>query len=136
MLTDFLGVRRGLPDIPRVFDLRLVFFPTAVARYQADRYAVAFGPAVRVVGAIGVEGILNRQVPDFAMVGQRVVSWDLTDCSLLATFRTCWRFARLRSTPSGWTDCGTREIVILLAGGDKRTQIDDVKTALRLARNL
>lgn len=30
----------------------------------------------------------------------------------------------------------TREIVILLAGGDKRTQSDDVKTALRLARNL
>ena len=29
-----------------------------------------------------------------------------------------------------------REIVILLAGGDKRTQSDDVKTALRLARNL
>ena len=25
--------------------------------------------------------------------------------------------------------------VILLAGGDKRTQSDDVKTALRLARN-
>ncbi|MCY3816284.1 MAG: type II toxin-antitoxin system RelE/ParE family toxin [Gammaproteobacteria bacterium] len=29
-----------------------------------------------------------------------------------------------------------RRIVILLAGGDKRTQSDDVKTALRLARNL
>ena len=29
-----------------------------------------------------------------------------------------------------------REIVILLAGGDKRTQSDDVRTALRLARNL
>lgn len=29
-----------------------------------------------------------------------------------------------------------RKIVILLAGGDKRTQSDDVKTALRLARNL
>ncbi len=29
-----------------------------------------------------------------------------------------------------------RSIVILLAGGDKRTQSDDVKTALRLARNL
>ncbi len=27
-------------------------------------------------------------------------------------------------------------IVFLLAGGDKRTQSDDVKTALRLARNL
>ena len=27
-------------------------------------------------------------------------------------------------------------IVVLLAGGDKRTQSDDVKTALRLARNL
>ena len=27
-------------------------------------------------------------------------------------------------------------IVILLAGGDKRTQSDDVKTALRLARNM
>ena len=27
-------------------------------------------------------------------------------------------------------------IVILLAGGDKRTRSDDVKTALRLARNL
>ncbi len=30
----------------------------------------------------------------------------------------------------GWT------IVILLAGGDKRTQAGDIKTALRLARNL
>ena len=29
-----------------------------------------------------------------------------------------------------------RELVILLAGGDKRTQAKDVKTALRLARNL
>jgi putative addiction module killer protein len=29
-----------------------------------------------------------------------------------------------------------REIVILLAGGDKRTQSSDIKTALRLARNL
>lgn len=29
-----------------------------------------------------------------------------------------------------------RRIVILLAGGDKRTQSDDVKTALHLARNL
>lgn len=28
------------------------------------------------------------------------------------------------------------EIVILLAGGDKRTQATDIKTALRLARNL
>ena len=28
------------------------------------------------------------------------------------------------------------EIVILLAGGDKRTQSTDIKTALRLARNL
>ena len=28
------------------------------------------------------------------------------------------------------------EIVILLAGGDKCTQPDDIKTALRLARNL
>jgi putative addiction module killer protein len=29
-----------------------------------------------------------------------------------------------------------REIMILLAGGDKRTQSIDIKTALRLARNL
>ncbi|MCY4372812.1 MAG: type II toxin-antitoxin system RelE/ParE family toxin [Spirochaetaceae bacterium] len=29
-----------------------------------------------------------------------------------------------------------RRIVVLLAGGDKRTQSADVKTALRLARNL
>ena len=29
-----------------------------------------------------------------------------------------------------------REMVILLAGGDKRTQSADIKTALRLARNL
>ena len=29
-----------------------------------------------------------------------------------------------------------RMIVVLLAGGDKRTQRDDIKTALRLARNL
>jgi len=29
-----------------------------------------------------------------------------------------------------------RFLVILLAGGDKRTQAQDVKTALRLARNL
>jgi len=29
-----------------------------------------------------------------------------------------------------------REIVILLAGGDKRTQPADIKTALRLARSL
>ena len=29
-----------------------------------------------------------------------------------------------------------RRTVVLLAGGDKRTQSDDVKAALRLARNL
>jgi putative addiction module killer protein len=29
-----------------------------------------------------------------------------------------------------------RQIVILLAGGDKRTQAKDIKIALRLARNL
>jgi putative addiction module killer protein len=29
-----------------------------------------------------------------------------------------------------------REVLILLAGGDKRTQSADIKTALRLARNL
>ena len=29
-----------------------------------------------------------------------------------------------------------REVVILLGGGDKRTQASDIKTALRLARNL
>lgn len=31
--------------------------------------------------------------------------------------------------------CGS-ELIILLAGGDKRTQAKDIKTALRLARNL
>ncbi len=34
-----------------------------------------------------------------------------------------------------FTKCG-REVVILLAGGDKSTQTRDIKTALRLARNL
>jgi len=34
-----------------------------------------------------------------------------------------------------FTRCG-RTIIILLAGGDKRTQVADIKTALRLARNL
>jgi len=29
-----------------------------------------------------------------------------------------------------------REVVVLLAGGDKRTQTTDIKTALRLGRNL
>ena len=29
-----------------------------------------------------------------------------------------------------------RSIIILLAGGDKRTQSNDIKTALRLAKNL
>ena len=29
-----------------------------------------------------------------------------------------------------------RQVVFLLAGGDKRTQAKDIKTALRLARNL
>jgi putative addiction module killer protein len=31
--------------------------------------------------------------------------------------------------------CG-REVVVLLAGGDKHTQAGDIKTSLRLARNL
>ena len=29
-----------------------------------------------------------------------------------------------------------RELIVLLAGGDKTTQASDIKTALRLARNL
>jgi putative addiction module killer protein len=29
-----------------------------------------------------------------------------------------------------------RELIILLAGGDKTTQVKDIKAALRLARNL
>ena len=29
-----------------------------------------------------------------------------------------------------------RQVIILLAGGDKRTQVRDIKAALRLARNL
>jgi len=29
-----------------------------------------------------------------------------------------------------------QKLIILLAGGDKRTQAKDIKTALRLARNL
>ena len=29
-----------------------------------------------------------------------------------------------------------RTVVVLLAGGDKRTQSEDIETALRLARNL
>ena len=29
-----------------------------------------------------------------------------------------------------------RQLIILLAGGDKRTQAKDIQTALRLARNL
>ena len=29
-----------------------------------------------------------------------------------------------------------RKVIILLAGGDKRSQTKDIKTALRLARNL
>lgn len=29
-----------------------------------------------------------------------------------------------------------REVIILLAGGDKRSQVSDIKAALRLARNL
>ena len=29
-----------------------------------------------------------------------------------------------------------RSLIILLAGGDKSTQVRDIKTALRLARNL
>jgi putative addiction module killer protein len=29
-----------------------------------------------------------------------------------------------------------RELIVLLAGGDKTTQAQDIKTALRLARNL
>ena len=78
MLTDFLSVRRGLPDISRIFEFGLVFFPTAVARYRADRYAVAFWPAVRVVGAIRVEGIIYRQIPELAMVGQCVVGMPVS----------------------------------------------------------
>jgi len=29
-----------------------------------------------------------------------------------------------------------REVIVLLAGGDKRTEAKDIQTALRLARNL
>ena len=35
---------------------------------------------------------------------------ELTECSRLATFRASSRSARRRSTPSGWTACGTRAL--------------------------
>lgn len=41
---------------------------------------------------------------------------------------------RISETPTGYIAKG--EIVILLAGGDKRKQSADIKTALRLARYL
>ncbi len=43
------------------------------------------------------------------------------------------------STTDQDTGCTTRAwatVVVLLAGGDKRTQSEDIETALRLARNL
>ena len=44
----------------------------------------------------------------------------------MATFGAC----------SKSQDGGRRTVVVLLAGGDKRSQSDDIETALRLARNL
>ena len=43
---------------------------------------------------------------------------------------------RLRAGLPGVLQEAGRTVVILLAGGDKRSQSDDIETALRLARNL
>ena len=52
-----------------------------------------------------------------------------------ARARVLVRIERLAAGNPGDKKQG-RRIVVLLAGGDKRTQSADVKTALRLARNL
>ena len=85
-MADFLVVRRGLPDVSRILGVRRVFFPAAVTRYRADRYGVAIGPAVRVVGAIRVEGIIDGKVPDFAMVGLVAVGilWPVAFTAVLS----------------------------------------------------
>ena len=53
---------------------------------------------------------------------------------LVKVYRSCG------STMVPVTGCisrsGGRELIILLAGGDKTTQAKDIKVALRLARNL
>jgi putative addiction module killer protein len=55
--------------------------------------------------------------------------------------RACGR-VRVGTSDSLWSGLsrlfqqGGREIIILLAGGDKRTQAKDIKIAIRLAKNL
>src|SRR5262249_61682382 len=72
--TNFLGVRRGLPKLPCA---------GRVAReYRADRDRVALRLAAGVVGAVGVERILDRQAADRAkrrlwVAGVRVAGFAL-----------------------------------------------------------
>ena len=62
----------------------------------------------------------------------------LTMCSHGATVTPWLKFAKPSYSLSGSTTCATsrRDLIILLAGGDKTIQAKDIKTALHLARNL
>ena len=58
VLTDLLGVWRRLPELSHI--------GVAMNVHRPDGYGVAVGPMVRVIGAVGVEGIRYGEVADLA----------------------------------------------------------------------
>ena len=54
-----------------------------IPRNRSDRYGIALGPAVRVVSAVGVEGVFDFEMPDFA-IGLHIAIGSAWDAALTA----------------------------------------------------
>ena len=78
MLPYLLRIRGWYPVFPGVAK------PVAsVSRNRPDGDGIALGPAVRVVCAIGIEGVFDLEMPDFA-IGRLTAIGSAWDAALTA----------------------------------------------------
>ena len=62
MLPNLLGVGRRHPNFSIIAESI-----ACIPRNRSERYGIALGPTVRVVSAVGVEGVFDFEMPDFAI---------------------------------------------------------------------